>query len=72
MNGKLSGWDDTIVALATAPGVAAIGVIRLSGEKAIQIANALFPSKDLLKENSHTLHVGLLKDEDHLLDEVVV
>ena len=72
MQGKLLGWDDTIVALATAPGIAAIGVIRLSGEKAIQIANALFPSKDLLKENSHTLHVGLLKDEDHLLDEVVL
>lgn len=72
MQGKLLGWDDTIVALATAPGVGAIGVIRLSGEKAIQIANSLFPSKDLIKENTHTLHVGILKDEDHLLDEVVL
>lgn len=72
MQGKLIGWDDTIVALATAPGIGAIGVIRLSGEKAISIANELFPSKDLTKENSHTLHVGLLKDESHLLDEVVL
>jgi tRNA modification GTPase len=72
MHGKLSGWDDTIVALATPPGVGAIGVIRLSGAKAIQIANDLFPSKNLLQQNSHTLHVGLLKDGDHLLDEVVL
>ena len=72
MQGKLLGWDDTIVALATPQGIGAIGVIRLSGEKAIQIANALFSSKDLLQQNSHTLHVGLLKDDEHLLDEVVL
>ncbi len=72
MQGKLIGWDDTIVALATAPGIGAIGVIRLSGEKAIPIVNELFPSKDLFQENSHTLHVGVLKDGDHLLDEVVL
>lgn len=65
-------WDDTIVALATAHGVSAIGVIRLSGEKAIDITNALFPSKDLTKVKGNTLHVGLLKDGDTVLDEVVV
>ena len=37
MLGKLSGWDDTIVALATPHGIGAIGVIRLSGAKAIDI-----------------------------------
>ena len=37
MLGKLSGWDDTIVALATPQGVGAIGVIRLSGKMAIEI-----------------------------------
>jgi tRNA modification GTPase len=67
-----SGWDDTIVALATPPGVGAIGVIRLSGKKAITIANELFPSKDLLKQDSHTLHVGYLKHKDDVLDEVVI
>ena len=65
-------WDDTIVALATAHGVSAIGVIRLSGEKAIDITNTLFPSKDLTKVKGNTLHVGLLKDGDTVLDEVVV
>ena len=69
---KLSGWDDTIVALATPPGIGAIGVLRLSGARAIEIVNKLFPSKDLQHQHSHTLHVGLLKDGDNLLDEAVV
>ncbi|MFY8128704.1 MAG: tRNA uridine-5-carboxymethylaminomethyl(34) synthesis GTPase MnmE [Chitinophagaceae bacterium] len=69
---SISGWKDTIVALATAPGLGAIAVIRLSGEKAIHITNELFPSKNLETKDSHTLHVGLLKDENEILDEVVV
>ena len=69
---KLTGWDDTIVALATAPGISAIGVIRLSGKEAIPIAGSLFPSKKLQLQDSHTLHVGLLKEEEKVLDEVVV
>ncbi len=72
MTGKLSGWDDTIVALATAPGVGAIGVIRLSGKEAWNITNDLFPSKNILTQASHTLHVGMLKQDDQLLDQVVV
>lgn len=72
MHGKLTGWDDTIVALATPPGVGAIGVIRLSGNKAIDIANDLFPSKDLQRQASHTIHVGIIKDKDAELDEAVV
>lgn len=69
---KLSGWDDTIVALATPQGLGAIGVIRLSGKKAWSIANALFPSKDLEKQSTHTLHVGFLRQGDVVLDEVVL
>jgi len=57
----LSGWDDTIIALATPPGVGAIGVIRLSGPASYQIVNNLFPAKDLLKQAPNTIHVGLLK-----------
>ncbi len=64
--------SDTIVALATAQGVGAIGVIRISGAKAIQITNALFPHKNLALQQSHTLHVGLLKTKDEILDEVVI
>ena len=72
MLGKLTGWDDTIVALATAPGIGALAVIRLSGPKSISIVNELFPSKDLSAQPAHTLHVGLLKNGTELLDEVVV
>ncbi|MEN9570993.1 MAG: tRNA uridine-5-carboxymethylaminomethyl(34) synthesis GTPase MnmE, partial [Bacteroidota bacterium] len=72
MLNKLTGWDDTIVALATPHGIGAIAVIRLSGSNAIGIANTLFPSRDLEKKASHTLHVGLLKDAGETLDEVVV
>ncbi len=72
MLGKLSDWDDTIVALSTAPGIGALGVLRLSGPAAVEIANQLFVSKDLSVQPSHTLHVGLLKDGDEILDEVVV
>lgn len=72
MSIKLLGWEDTIVALATPPGIGAIGVIRLSGSKAIDIVNVLFPSKDLEAQTSHTLHVGFLKFNGQALDEVVV
>lgn len=72
MSKHISGWDDTIVALATPAGIGAIGVIRLSGSKAIDIVNELFPSKDLSKLKSHTIHVGYIKEEETDLDEVVV
>jgi tRNA modification GTPase TrmE len=72
MNNKISDWNDTIVALATPPGIGAIGVIRVSGAKSFNILNELFPSKNLLSQKSHTLHVGLLKNNDDVLDEVVL
>ena len=72
MLNKLGGWEDTIVALATPPGIGAIGVIRLSGNKAFDIINSLFPSKDLSGKASHTIHVGVLRENDNLIDEVVV
>lgn len=63
--------QDTIIALSTPPGSGAIGVIRLSGPDAINLANQVFAGKDLEKQESHTLHFGLLKDGDQLVDEVV-
>lgn len=69
---KLTGWDDTIVALATPPGIGALGVVRLSGKKAIAIADTLFPGKDLPAQPSPSLHVGFLKDGTTTLDEVVL
>lgn len=72
MINKLSGWDDTIVAVATAPGLGAIAVIRLSGKKTFEIIDALFPSKTISRQPSHTLHFGIIKDGDEEIDEVVM
>ena len=72
MINKLSGWDDTIVAVATAPGLGAIAVIRLSGEKAFEITDKLFPAKDIPEQPSHTMHVGILQEDENAIDEVVV
>ena len=72
MINKLSGWDDTIVALATAPGIGAIAVIRISGTKAFAIADSLFPSKKISSQPTHTSHVGMLKGDEEIIDEVVI
>jgi len=69
---KLTGWDDTIVALATPPGIGAIAVIRLSGKDTFSIGSSLFPSKNVADQHTHTLHVGMLKDGEKALDEVVL
>ncbi|MDX2072648.1 MAG: tRNA uridine-5-carboxymethylaminomethyl(34) synthesis GTPase MnmE [Haliscomenobacter sp.] len=65
--------SDTIIALATPPGVGAIGVIRLSGPAAIQLVDAVFHGKKLSEQASHTIHFGTIRDEkDQILDEVLV
>lgn len=63
---------DTIVALATPSGAGAIGVIRLSGSRAIEIINSVFKGKDLSKQESHTIHFGTVYDGVELIDEVLV
>lgn len=64
--------SDTIVALATAPGVGAIAVIRLSGENCVEVMSGIFQGKDLSKQRSHTIHFGNITDGDHVVDEVLV
>lgn len=68
----LNNWNDTIIAIATPPGIGAIGVIRMSGDKAIGIINSIFINKDFAAVPSHTLHIGVLKDNGEVVDEVVV
>jgi tRNA modification GTPase len=72
MNGKLSGWNDTIAAIATPPGIGAIGVLRLSGDQSYDILQKLFGSKNLKEQPANTLHVGYLKEGENVLDEVVL
>ncbi len=63
--------DDTICALATAGGIGAIGVIRISGKQTMAIVNSIFKGKDLTKAASHTLHFGKIINQDVVLDEVL-
>jgi tRNA modification GTPase len=62
----------TIAAIATANGVGAIGIIRVSGDDAIAICDKVFKGALLANAASHTLHYGHIHDGDQLLDEVVV
>lgn len=62
----------TIVSLSTPPGSGALAVIRLSGSLAISIADGLFQGKSLPEQRSHSLHYGVLKFQEQLLDEVVI
>ncbi|MDB4297380.1 tRNA uridine-5-carboxymethylaminomethyl(34) synthesis GTPase MnmE [Flavobacteriaceae bacterium] len=68
--------NDTIVALATASGVGAIAVIRISGPDAISIADGCFQSihdkKSLIGQKSHTLHLGHFKDDSRTIDQVLI
>lgn len=64
--------DDTIVAPATAAGIAAIALIRLSGPEAFQIADALFSGKKPSQQPSHTLHYGKIQEKGMDIDEVVL
>ncbi len=63
---------DTIAAISTSLGVGAISIVRVSGEEAISIVNNVFTGKDLTKVESHTIHYGFIKDNEELIDEVLV
>ena len=72
MINKLSGWEETIVALATPPGIGAIAIIRLSGAESFKIVDEIFPSKNISIQATHTLHFGLIEDGESAIDEVVL
>ena len=67
---------DNICALATASGMGAISIIRVSGPDAIAICDKLFKSvkkgKSLLDQKSHTIHLGTFINNDNLIDEVLL
>ena len=67
--------EGTIVALSTAVGSGAIGVIRVSGPLAIETTARLFSprtDKVLQQQKSHTIHLGDIKDGNQVIDEVLV
>ena len=67
---------DNICALATASGIGAISIIRVSGPDAIAICDHHFKSvkreKSLLEQKSHTIHLGTFINNDHIIDEVLL
>jgi tRNA modification GTPase len=70
---NLPDLSSTIVALATPPGVGAIGVIRLSGPMATLVADKIFKGKRLENQPSHTAHFGkIVSKEGRILDEVLI
>ncbi len=68
--------NDTICAPATAPGNAAIAVIRISGPQAIDICSGMFKPKKrdfvLAQAESHKMFFGQIMDGEHAIDEVLL
>tara|TARA_B110000444_G_scaffold37962_1_gene33516 strand:+ start:2813 stop:4171 length:1359 start_codon:yes stop_codon:yes gene_type:complete len=62
---------DTICAISSGGGMSAIALIRLSGDKSINVINKIF-SKKINPEDSHSVHFGIIKENNNILDEVVV
>lgn len=65
-------YQDTICALATPQGIGALGIIRVSGEKSVEIVNSIFKGKNLRAVHSHTLNYGYIVKEGEIIDEVIV
>lgn len=67
---------DTIAAISTPPGEGAIGIVRLSGEDAIAVADSVYKlgSKQLKDQDSHTIHYGHISNPktNKTIDEVMV
>ena len=70
---------DTITAISTSFGEGGIGIVRISGEDAFNIANKIFMPFSKEKQNlkisdyqSHTLTYGVIKDNDDIIDEVLL
>lgn len=72
MNGQ---YSDTIAAISTALGSSGIGIVRMTGEEAFDIADKVYVGKKkkrLAKQKSHTIHYGYIEDEGRTIDEVLV
>ncbi|SKA97456.1 tRNA modification GTPase trmE [Caloramator quimbayensis] len=69
--------EDTIAAISTSLGDGGIGIVRISGSKALEILNQIFVSpkgKNVLDMKSYTMLYGYIKDKknDEIVDEVIV
>lgn len=62
----------TIAAIATPNMTGGIGIIRISGEKAVEIASELFYGKDVKTMESHKMHLGKIKVNNETIDNALV
>lgn len=66
---------ETIAAIATATAPAGIGIIRISGSDAIEIADRIYFGKNekrLSDQKGNTIHYGWIKEKNETIDEVLV
>lgn len=63
--------SSTICAPATAPGIGAISVIRVSGTEALNLVTAVFKGRKLNEVATHTVHFGKITDGEKVIDEVL-
>lgn len=63
---------DTITAIATPLGEGAIGIVRISGSKALAIIKKIFKEKNLDDVPSHTINYGHIVENGAIIDEVMV
>ena len=68
--------ETTIAAISTAMSASGIGIVRISGEDAMEVISRIYRSKGgkkRIKEvPSHTIHYGYIYDGEELIDEVLV
>ena len=72
---KGTSLDDIIAAISTPIGAGGIGIVRISGNGAIELSDKFFKSKNdvkLINKKSHTLTYGYIIDNDKIIDEVLV
>ena len=64
---------NTIAAIATGMTNSGIGMVRISGENALEVIDRIYRGKHKLStQESHTIHYGHIYDEEQLVDEVLV
>lgn len=72
MNGQ---YSDTIAAISTAVSSSGIGIVRMTGNEAFEIADKVYAGKNdkrLVSQKSHTIHYGYIEDDGETIDEVLV
>lgn len=68
-------YSGTVAAISTAMSNSGIGIVRMTGNESFEIADRVYSGKNdklLVKQKSHTIHYGYIKDGEEIIDEVLV